>query len=230
MIDVRRAAERSVTSLPGVITRHSFSFGRHNDPGNVAFSALVAHNDDLLQPGAGYETHPHADTEIVTWVLSGALLHEDSTGERAVVTPGQVQRLRAGTGVRHSEHADPGRGPTRFVQMWLRPDELGVQPSYAVADVATSTGLVAVASGIPVVRAAVAVDVCGAALHVARLAAAETVELPSAPHLHVFAVRGSADIGPAAVLEEGDAVRLTDEPAPVLTARTPAEVLVWQLP
>ncbi len=131
MIDVRRGGERFETTTDWLTSRHSFSFGQHYDPDNVGHAVLVAHNDDVVAPGHGYDLHPHADLEIVTWVLAGSLVHEDSHGHSGVLTPGVVQRLSAGSGVQHSERNDaPGAAePTRFVQMWVRPDESGLTPS-----------------------------------------------------------------------------------------------------
>jgi redox-sensitive bicupin YhaK (pirin superfamily) len=229
--DVRRAGSRFTTKAPGITTRHSFSYGQHYDPANVGHAALVAHNDDLVQPGQGYDLHPHADLEIVTWVLSGSLVHADSEGHRHVVGPGQVQRLSAGTGVRHSERNDASGAvePTRFVQMWVLPDESGLPPSYALASVEPS-GLTPLASGITGLDAGVRIHTDGVALHVARLAPGETVTLPDALHLHVFAAQGSVDLEAAGRLDEGDAARFRAEGGPRLRAVTPAEVLVWQLP
>jgi quercetin 2,3-dioxygenase len=212
VVDVRRAGSRFTTEVPGVTTRHSFSFGTHYDPANVGHAVLVAHNDDRVEPGHGYDLHPHADLEIVTWVLSGSLVHADSEGHAHVVGPGQVQRLSAGSGVRHSERNDaPGATePTRFVQMWVLPDESGLPPSYALGTVEPH-GLTPLVSGIPRLDAAVGIHTAGAALH-------------------VFVARGSVDLEGAGLLDEGDAARFTGDGAPRLTAATPAEVLVWQLP
>ena len=103
IIEVRRAADRLETHADGIVSRHSFAFGPHYDPANTRFGALVTHNDDVLSPGAGFPEHPHRDLEIVTWVVSGALQHADSTGGSAIVRPGMVGRLSTGAGVRHSE-------------------------------------------------------------------------------------------------------------------------------
>ena len=235
MIDVRRSGERFDTSTDWLRSRHSFSFGPHYDPGNVAHAVLVAHNDDVVAPGAGYDTHPHRDLEIVTWVLEGSLVHEDSDGRSGVLHPGLVQRLSVGRGVLHSERNDgPGAEvPTRFVQMWLRPDESGLAPSYVQADVGQlldDGGLVPLVSGVSGVDAAVRLHTSGAALHVARLSAGDSVLLPDAPHLHVFVARGSTDLEGAGALAEGDAARLTADGARRLSTPTSAEVLVWQLP
>jgi redox-sensitive bicupin YhaK (pirin superfamily) len=221
-----RSADRATTASPGVTTRHSFSFGVHYDPSNVAFGPLVAHNDDLLLPGHGYDPHPHADVEIVTWVVHGSLVHEDSQGHRGVVGPGQVQRLGSGSGVRHSEHAGPD--PTRFVQAWLTPSDTDLPPVHEIAAVDVH-GLTVVASGIAGLDAPVSLRVTGAALHVAHLAPGETVDLPDAARLHVFVTRGSVSLG-ADVLHAGDAARLTGATGVRVTGVEPAEVLVWQLP
>ncbi len=232
MIDVRGAADRFTTTTGGVTSRHSFSFGRHYDPANVGFAVLVAHNDDRLAPGHGYDMHPHRDLEIVTWVLEGGLRHRDSHGHAGVVHPGLVQRMSAGSGVVHSERNDaPGTEvPTRFVQMWLRPDEPGLDPTYAQQEAGHETGLVPLVSGIPGLDAAVRIQTSGSALHIARLAADEAVTLPDAPHLHVFVARGGVLLEGAGRLDEGDAARFTAEGGPRVRALGAAEVLVWQLP
>ncbi len=231
MIDVRRAGERFTTTADGITTRHSFSFGAHYDPANVGFAELVALNDDVVAPGAGYGTHPHVDLEIVTWVLSGSLVHEDSHGHSGVVRPGLAQRLSAGSGVLHSERNDaPGASvPTRFVQMWVRPDEPGLDPTYDQGDLGGLTGLVPLASGIHGLDAAVRLNASGAALHVARLADGGSVLVPDAPHVHLFVTRGAVDLEEAGRLGEGDAARLTGAGARRLTAAGPAEALLWQL-
>jgi redox-sensitive bicupin YhaK (pirin superfamily) len=231
VIEVRRAADRFTTTTDWLTSRHSFSFGAHYDPANVAFAELVAHNEDVVAPRAGYDTHPHLDTEIVTWVLEGSLVHQDSNGVSGVLRPGQVQRMTAGRGVLHSERNDePGATtPTRFVQMWLRPDEPGLDVSYQQHDVGAATGLLPLVSGIDGLDAAVRIHTGGAALHVARLGPGDPVALPDARHLHVFVTRGAADLEGAGRLEEGDAARFSGDGGPRLNAAAAAEVLVWQL-
>ena len=234
MIDVRRGGERFETTTDWLTSRHSFSFGQHYDPDNVGHAVLVAHNEDVVAPGHGYDLHPHADLEIVTWVLAGSLVHEDSHGHSGVLTPGVVQRLSAGSGVQHSERNDaPGAAePTRFVQMWVRPDESGLTPSFARSRVDVR-GVTVLASGIPGLDAAVRIHTSGAALHVARLAPGESVVLPDAPRLHVFVARGSVDLEGAGRLGEGDAARFTAEGGPRVTGTaegSSSEVLAWQLP
>jgi redox-sensitive bicupin YhaK (pirin superfamily) len=234
-IEVRRGAERFATAEDGRVTRHSFSFGRHYDPSDVGLGMLVAHNDDLVQPGHGYPDHPHRDLEIVTWVLDGALRHRDSTGEGGLVTPGMVQRLSAGSGVVHTEVNDDPHRPVHFVQMWVRPDETGTPPAYAqhaLPDLA-GRGWTTLASGLPGDRELTAVPLgCRrAGLRVARLPAGTAVQLPLAPLLHLFVARGAADLEGQGPLGTGDAARLHRSGGQRVTAvgGAGAEVLLWEL-
>src|SRR5215469_16291875 len=121
-LSIRRAGHRYRSEPePGVATAHAFSFSAHYDPANVSFGALLACNEELLAPGAGFAAHRHRDTEILTWVLEGALAHSDDKGHEAVVRPGQLQYLSAGSGVSHSEvNAVAAGEPVRFLQFWLQ--------------------------------------------------------------------------------------------------------------
>lgn len=229
-VEVRRGSVRFVTRAEGRTTRHSFSFGAHYDPDNVGFGPMVCHDDHLLRGGVGFPEHPHSDLEIVTWVLAGAVVHSASVGPPTTVGPGQVQVLSAGSGVVHSEIAEPGSGPTRFVQTWVRPDKSGAEPSYATASVGDAMdggGLVPVASGHDGV-AAVRIGTASATLYAARLDAGESVTLPEDPLQHVFVATGSlARSSLAEPLSAGDAFRITDRPGLTLTAASPTELLVW---
>lgn len=229
-LDLRRGADRFVTTGPGRETTHAFSFGPHYDPARLGFGPMVAHNDDAVEPGGGYPDHPHTDLEIVTWVLQGALTHTDSSGSRTVVGPGTLQVMSAGSGIRHSETVDPEAGPTRFVQVWVRPDEPGTEPWHATAPVvdALSSGeLVPVVSGHDA-GALARIGTRSATLHVARLAAGATVILPAAPRQHVYVAHGAGALrDPDTALTAGDAVSLVDEPGRGLVAREPTELLVW---
>lgn len=226
-IEIRRAAERFVTTAPGRVTRHSFSFGAHYDPGNVSFGQLVCHNDDLVDPGFGYDDHPHRDMEIVTWVLSGALSHRDSAGRSGVTLPGTVQVMSAGDGIVHSETVEPGAGVTRFVQTWVRPDSPGGAPSYASADVAFGPDWLPLASGSDP-AASTRIGARGATLWVAQLAAGSVVALPDAPSVHLFVATGAVTLeaGGPVLLPEADAARLVDESA-VVRAESPSQLLAW---
>ena len=185
MIEYRVGRDRFRTEAEGRTTWHSFSFGAHYDPGNVGFGSLVAHNDELLPPGTGYAEHPHADLEIVTWVLDGALRHTSSVGS-AVVGPGQVQRLSAGSGVVHSEVAD-GHETTRFLQAWVRPDESGLVPGYVPGEVSFADGWTCVADGDG--QGVVPISARGTSLNVAELGLASATT--SARGAAAARVRGS---------------------------------------
>lgn len=220
VIDVHRASSRFVTTEPGRTTYHSFSFGAHYDPANTGFGALLCHNDDHVDPGFGYAEHPHADLEIVTWVLDGALTHRD--GDRVhVVGAGEVQVLSAGSGVRHSETVDEGAGPTRFLQTWVRPDVPGTPPSYRTApvDLGSDFTVVVGPGGLPI-------GTRGASLAVARVEAGQSLALPSADLGHLFVARGQVALG-LTVLTEADAARLTDAGNLALTCLEDAELLFW---
>jgi redox-sensitive bicupin YhaK (pirin superfamily) len=239
-VDIRRADDRFATKISWLDSRHSFSFGHHHDPRNTHHGLLLVNNDDVVKPGTGFETHPHRDMEIVTWVLRGALVHQDSEGHNGVIYPGLAQRMSAGTGILHSEKNDrlPTGGdpsePVHFVQMWVVPDEAGIAPGYEqleIDDELLRGGLVTVASGMPGHdgRSAIRIKNKYAALHVARLNTGESVELPEAPFLHLFVPRGAVTLEEAGALAEGDAVRFTATGGQKITATEPAEVLVWEM-
>ncbi len=227
-VDVRRARDRFTTQIGWLDSKHSFSFGGHYDPANTAHGCLLVNNDDRVAAGTGFETHPHRDMEIVTWVLSGSLVHQDSEGHSGLITPGLAQRMSAGTGIRHSEK-NGGDGDVHFVQMWVLPDEAGLRPGYAQEEVDLAPGaLTPVASGLPGHDSAIRISNRYAGLHVARLEPGQAVELPDAPYLHVFVPRGAVELEGAGALAEGDAARLTGQ-AGRLTATDAAEVLVWEM-
>ena len=185
-VEVRHAADRKRTELGWLDSRHSFSFGRHYDPGNTHFGLLLVSNDDVVEAGMGFETHPHRDMEIVTWVLEGSLVHQDSEGNSGVIYPGLAQRMSAGTGILHSEKNDSWRldgapqheHDVHFVQMWVPPDTRAIEPdeqldiSGQLGPVDAGSGeLVVVASGMAAHRdqRAISIQQQCAALYAARL-------------------------------------------------------------
>jgi hypothetical protein len=181
VIAVRRLAGRAVTKVPGVTMWHGFSAGAHYDPANTHFGRLVTHDLHALEPGAGFGRHSHRELEIVSWVLTGTLLHVDPSGGATAVRHGTVQHITAGSGVVHEER-NAGAHELRFVQMWLvgEPGE----PAYR-------TG---------------AVDVGDARFRVVRGPA----RLDAAPFVHVFVASGTAGLD-GVELDAGDEVRITGE-------------------
>lgn len=246
MVQVRRAGQRFATRTDWLESRHCFSFGEHYDPDNVAHGRLLVSNDDVVTVGAGFGDHPHRDAEIVTWVLSGSLVHEDSFGHRGIVYPGLAQRMSAGRGIVHAERndayrIDPNRPaePVRFVQMWVRPDEAGTEPSYQQRELDLSDlarGWVPVASG-GSPDALVTLGAQDATLWVTELAAGVSRNLPDGPYVHLYVARGQVELesqgrladGDAVNLLEGDSVRLVAAGPLRVTGRGPlAELLVWE--
>jgi quercetin 2,3-dioxygenase len=237
-IELRRAEQRFVTRTDWSETRHSFSFGEHYDPGNVSFGPLLVNNDDVVRAGAGYADHPHRDAEIITWVLSGSLVHEDSRGNSGLIYPGLAQRMSAGSGIVHSERndayqIDPTRTvePVHFIQMWIKPDEAGSAPSYSQRELALGDlagGWVPLASGSHA-DAVVTLGSAASTLWGSVLSAGASRMLPDAELLHVYVARGALDVEEIGHLETGDSLRLSGRAQLRLTARTEAELLVWQL-
>ncbi|SEG53369.1 hypothetical protein SAMN04489712_10689 [Thermomonospora echinospora] len=241
-LDVRRAADRFKTDFGWLDSKHSFSFGHHYDHDNTHHGLLLVNNDDIVTPGTGFDTHPHRDMEIVTWVLRGSLVHQDSTGHNGVIYPGLAQRMSAGRGILHSEKNDSWRlqgerhdEPVHFVQMWVVPDEEGITPGYEQLEIdeklLSSGALVPVASGMERHdgEAAIRIKNRYAALYAARLAPGQSVHLPEAPYLHLFVPRGAVDLEGAGALGTGDAVRFTATGGQRVTASELAEILVWEM-
>ncbi|MEV4631980.1 pirin family protein [Rhodococcus coprophilus] len=247
VLDVRRADARDKTRIGWLDSKHSFSFGHHYDPANTHHGVLMVNNDDIVAPGTGFDTHPHQDMEIATWVLEGSLVHQDSTGNSGVLYPGLAQRMSAGTGILHSEkndswrfdgaagiHADRHDNPVHFIQMWVLPDESGITPGYEQLEIdheLLAGGLVPVASGMKAYadHSAIRIRNKYAAMHVARVQPGQPVSLPDAPYLHVFVARGEAALEGAGPLAEGDAVRISGGGGQMLTTATGAEVIVWEM-
>jgi len=231
MIQVRPAGERGRTDWGWLDSRHTFSFGEYWDPKHAGFRALRVINDDRVAPGAGFGTHGHQDMEILSYVLDGALRHADSAGGGGVIRPGEVQFMRAGTGVRHSEYNDSATEPVHFLQVWIVPDERGLAPTYgqlAFDRDAAGRGFVLLASrdgreGSLQVHQDVE-------LWMTRVGAGERRGLPLRPgrHAWVHVARGAAAVNGVS-LGEGDGAAVAGEDELSIEGASAAEVLVFDL-
>ena len=138
---IRKGSERGNVNLGWLNSKHSFSFGQYYDANHMGFSALRVFNDDIVQAGRGFETHGHRDMEIISFVVSGALKHKDSTGNDYVIPAGDIQVMSAGKGIRHSEMNASDKEEVNFIQIWIEPNVTGVQPAYLQKSVSDKNGL-----------------------------------------------------------------------------------------
>jgi len=231
MITHRPAQARGHFNFGWLDTWHSFSFGNYQDPAHEQFRALRVLNDDTVEPGQGFGAHGHRDMEIVTWVLSGALAHQDSTGNEGLLVPGEAQRMSAGSGIRHSEFNGSQTEPVHFLQIWLHPERNGLPPAYeqkAFPAAERHNRLALITS-----RGARAGSLHwnqDADLWTAQLDPDRMVELPLRPGraAWVQVATGRAEVN-GLPLAAGDGAALTEEAAVTIRAIEQAEVLVFDL-
>jgi hypothetical protein len=210
------AADRGRTRTSWLDSRHSFSFGAWQDPARTGFGPLLVLNDDFVAPASGFATHGHRDMEILTWVVDGALVHRDDLGSQGTLRAGEVQRMSAGTGIRHSEWNASDTEDLRFLQIWIRPDHAGSAPSWqqrGLADLEADDALVLVASR-DGRRGSLALDADVDVL-VARPAGGRAIDFEGRPGrgLWVQAVRGDLvihGIGAGVALSHSDDVSLSE--------------------
>ncbi|MGE0546089.1 MAG: pirin family protein [Kofleriaceae bacterium] len=231
MMTLRRAAERGRANHGWLDSRHTFSFANYYDRRHMGFRALRVINDDRVAAGRGFGAHPHRDMEILSYVLEGSLVHKDSTGVGAVIRPGDVQRMSAGTGVMHSEYNGSSVDSVHFLQIWLMPAKQGVKPSYeqkTFNDDDKRGKLVLVAS--PTGEAGSVVINADARVYAGILAAGNATRLELAPGrgawIHV--ARGNVRVG-GEQLRAGDGVAIEDEHTVAINGVNEGELLVFDL-
>ena len=231
MIAIKRSEDRGHLDHGWLDTYHSFSFGEYYDPRNMGYRSLRVINEDVVAAGQGFGAHPHRDMEIITYVLEGALEHRDSMGNHGVIRPGEIQRMSAGTGVRHSEFNPSKTEPVHLLQIWIMPDTEGVKPSYEEKKIATEPGKLQLmaAKGASNGTASIHQD---AKVYVAKLAQGQSVEhdIASGRGAYVHIARGAATVN-GNPLKHGDAVAIEQE-AQVRIANEnaeQAEVLLFDL-
>jgi redox-sensitive bicupin YhaK (pirin superfamily) len=230
MIQIRKAAERGHADHGWLDTHHTFSFADYFDPAHTGFRSLRVINDDRVAPGQGFGTHGHRDMEIVTYVLDGALQHRDSMGNGSIIRAGELQRITAGTGVRHSEFNPSDREWVHFYQIWLLPQRQGLQPGYEQRAVPKDKQgryrLVASPDG---AEGSLTIHQ-DARLYLAQLSPGDGVahDLARGRAAWLQVLRGSVTaLGQA--LSAGDGLAATDESAVAVRATAPSEVLLFDL-
>ena len=233
MIEIRRAADRGIAEHGWLSSRHTFSFAEYFDPAQVGFSDLLVINDDRVAAGRGFGRHPHRNMEIFSYVLEGALEHQDSMGNGSTIVPGDVQLMSAGSGVAHSEFNPSPKDPVHFLQIWIVPSEsaLGAQPRYQQMHVGPDEKR-------GKLRLMLSPDGAGGSLELrqdARVYAAQldgddtaSLKLDNERHVYVHVAQGNVTLNGIA-LSAGDGAKLRGETSVTLTEASAAEVLVFDL-
>ncbi len=232
MQQIRRSQERGLADHGWLRSFHTFSFADYYDPKHMGFGVLRVINEDRVQPGAGFGTHGHRDMEIISYVLDGELAHQDSMGNGSVIRPGDVQRLSAGSGVRHSEFNGSKEHPVHFLQIWIEPRYRGIEPGYEEARFTSQDkrGRLRLVASPDRAEGSVLIHQ-DARLYAGLFTGSETAQLALSPqrqaYLHVARGRLTAN---GEQLAAGDALELAPADALVLADGADAEVLVFDLP
>jgi redox-sensitive bicupin YhaK (pirin superfamily) len=232
MQEIRRSTERGYADHGWLKSFHSFSFADYFDPAHVEFGPLRVINEDRVQPGNGFGTHSHRDMEIISYVLAGELAHRDSLGNGSTIRPGDVQRMSAGTGVRHSELNPSAGEPVHFLQIWIHPKQQGITPSYEQKYFAPEEkrGKLRLVASPDAADGSVLIHQ-DARVYAGLINGDERISLTlgEGRQLYVHVARGSLTVNGTA-LAAGDALMLHEEKFLALTDGQDAEVLVFDLP
>ena len=231
MLTIRKSAERGYADHGWLKSFHSFSFANYFDPAHMGWGNLRVINEDRIAPGTGFGTHGHRDMEIISYVLSGNLAHQDSMGNVKGIPPGDVQRMSAGSGVRHSEFNHAKGEETHFLQIWIEPNVTGIDPGYEQKTVpeALKRGQLALVAAPEANEHTVKIH-ADARMYAGLFNGAETAQLALDParKAYVFLIRGTLQVNGQA-LQAGDAAMLQSESSLALTQGQDAEVLVFDL-
>jgi len=231
MTELRPAGERGYADHGWLKSYHSFSFADYHDPRHMGYGPLRVINEDRVAPGTGFGTHGHRDMEIISYVLEGALAHQDSMGNGSTIVPGDVQRMSAGNGVRHSEYNHDKAGTTHFLQIWIEPSVTGIAPSYEQKhfDAAAKRGRLRLIASPDGAEGSVRIHQ-DARVYAALLDGAERAAHRLAPgrRAYVHLARGRLSVN-GHLLRAGDALKLADLQELVLEEGDNAEVLLFDL-
>ncbi len=230
MKQLRKSSERGYANHGWLISQHSFSFADYYHPEHMGFRALRVINEDYIAGDRGFPTHPHRDMEILTYVIKGSLEHQDTLGNRTVIKPGEVQRMTAGTGIRHSE-ANPEKGETHLLQIWIEPSRPGLEPGYEQKDFSQrfkNEKLVLVAE--PTGRnGAISINQ-DAALHAGHFKAGDEIVFEMKPQRHAWVQVISGDLAvDGQTLVEGDGLAISSETMLRLQSQSGSEFLLFDL-
>jgi redox-sensitive bicupin YhaK (pirin superfamily) len=232
MLTLRRSADRGHADHGWLKSAHTFSFAGYHDPANMGFGPLRVINDDFIAPGRGFGTHGHRNMEIITYVLEGAVAHKDDMGNGSVIRPGDVQRMSAGTGIRHSEYNPDAQQQTHLLQIWIEPDKAEVAPSYQEKHFAAEQkrGALRLVASPDGAQGSVSIQQ-DARLYAGLFDGNESARLDLAAGRRVWlhVARGEVSVN-GQRLATGDALAIEGEPAIEIAQGDKAEVLVFDLP
>lgn len=231
MIAIRKASDRGHANHGWLDTYHTFSFGGYRDPDHMSFRSLRVMNEDVIQPGEGFGVHPHHDMEIVTYVLEGALEHRDSMGNGEVLRPGEFQRMSAGTGITHSEFNPSANDPVHLYQIWLFPEQKGIEPSYEQKRFEESERInrLRLVASRDAEQGSLRIHQ-DARIYLSSLDAGRSVTHELAPGRHAWlqVLRGSVTFA-GQELTAGDGAAVSEQQALEVQAATPAEIMLFDL-
>jgi len=229
---IRRSSERGHVQLDWLDSKHTFSFGHYHDPRFMGFSTLRVINEDVIVPGGGFPTHGHQDMEIITYMISGTLEHQDSMGNKELIRPGELQRMSAGTGVRHSEYNASQSEPAHLLQIWIEPGAKSIAPGYEQKLVREwvqpgKLGLIVAPEG----QGGALTMHTDARLYAGLLDPEGALEhkIPGGRSVWLHLVRGRIEVS-GSVLETGDALAVREEALLSITAQEASEFLLFDLP
>jgi quercetin 2,3-dioxygenase len=231
MLYVRKSEERGRGEHGWLSARHSFSFANYFDPRHRGFRDLLVINEDRVAPGAGFPTHPHNDMEIVTYIVDGELAHKDSLGTGSTIRPGEIQRMSAGTGIRHSEFNASADRPVHLLQIWIAPERTGIEPSYEQKALPEPDGTARLdligAREAPEAAVTIHQDT---RLYRALVPDGQSLEVPIEPGRHAWVqiVKGLGRVNDAEV-RAGDGVAASELAGLTITAEADIEALVFDL-
>jgi redox-sensitive bicupin YhaK (pirin superfamily) len=229
VITIRKSSDRGHLDYGWLDTRHTFSFGRYHDPKHMGYRSLRVINDDRVAPGKGFGQHPHENMEIITYVLSGALAHKDTTGGSETLRPGEVQRMTAGTGIEHSEFNPSATEPVHLIQIWIEPGKEGLKPGYEQKRFSDGQGGLRLVASPDAADGSVTIHQ-DARLYIASLKDGQKSSQPIAPGrgVWVHVTKGALTVN-GQKLTEGDGAAIESEKTLELSASPEGEALVFDL-